>query len=81
MPMFYDIIMPMIAQHYWTRFLSLLLKRIDQLTKSSNEYYLKQWTEEECEIMNQIDFRYWHCECHYQPPYGFVAMGGCKYHD
>lgn len=81
MPVFYDIVRPMITQHYWTRFLSLLLKHIDQLTKSSNEYHLRQWTDEECEIMNQIDFRYWQCECHYQAPYGFVVMGGCKYHD
>lgn len=62
-------------------FLYCLLKRIDQISQSIAEYYSRQWTDKECEIMNEIDFRYWECECHYQAPYGFVVMGGCKYHD
>jgi len=34
-----------------------------------------------CYLMSKLDFRFWFCECHYQPPYGKVIMGGCSKHD
>jgi hypothetical protein len=38
----------------------------------------KKWY---CKAMNFIDFRLWHCDCHYQDPYGKVTAVGCKKHD
>ena len=42
---------------------------------------LRAWKPWECWLIGKLDFRYWRCECHYQPPFGKVIMGGCPKHD
>lgn len=40
-----------------------------------------EWPSWACSALNVLDIRYWFCECHYAPPYGFVVMAGCERHD
>lgn len=35
----------------------------------------------QCWLGNRLDPRVIFCECHYEPPYGRVIMGGCAWHD
>jgi hypothetical protein len=49
--------------------------------KGRNAFAHPQRSKIYCLFMNLIDFRYWNCDCHYQPPYGLVIMADCKKHD
>jgi hypothetical protein len=40
----------------------------------------RQWKPWECYVMNLLDFRYWLCDCHYEPPYGKVISAWCRKH-
>lgn len=47
----------------------------------------KQWIAAEC-LAGNAELEAWRiredaedCECHYQAPYGFVIMAGCRWHD
>jgi hypothetical protein len=58
-----------------------IVKRNVELVLLDQTKKLRMWKHWECWLMGKLDFRYWHCDCHYQVPYGKVIMGGCRKHD